>query len=267
MSHIMKNLIQEYKEILQNIQDYLTIQEQYNGNFLYVSNLSKMLPVEKNLNPTLTETQYQRKQQPNSFNSVAPQTLTLNDRRESSLQRIKDSIQICKKCSLSQTCNHPVIGIGHANAKIMFVAVAPCQEDINKNTIFADETGKLWEQMLKSVNIAPENTYLCYLTQCCPTQNQEPTPEQIQACSAWFNAQCATIQPKLIVAMDFLVAQFLIQDIKNATTIEEFRKKVHTYNNRFSVICTYSPYYILQHPSDENKKQAYLDLMQIRAYQ
>lgn len=267
----MKNLIQDYQKILENIQDYLTIQEQYNGNFLYVSNLSQMLPTENNREKDI---KYQPQQQQSFIDSVSPQRVISNntnaigsqERLESSLQRIKDSIAGCKKCPLSETCTHPIVGIGHANAKIMFVALAPSQEDIDKNTIFAGETGKLWEQMLKSVNIAPENIYICYLTQCCTGENQEPTPEQIQTCSSWFNAQCVTIRPQLIVAMDFLVAQFLVKSIQNANSIEQFRKQIHKYNERFPVICTYSPYYILQHPSDENKKQAYYDLMQIRAY-
>lgn len=268
----MNKLIQDYQEILENIQDYLTIQEQYNGNFLYVSNLSKKLQPENNRERDI---KYQTKQQESFIDSISSQRTISNnsnaigsqERLESSLQRIKNSIAECKKCPLSQTCKHPIIGIGHANAQIMFVALAPSQEEIDKNTIFAGETGKLWEQMLKSVNIAQENIYLCYLTQCCPSPNQEPTPEQIQTCSSWFNAQCATIRPKLIVAMDFLVAQFLVKSIQNANSIEQFRKQIHKYNNSSSLICTYSPYYILQHPSDENKKQAYYDLMQIRAYQ
>ena len=123
-----------------------------------------------------------------------------------------------------------IVGSGDQNADWVFVGGALADGDASV----------LLDKMLIAIQLQRgKNVYL--------TQLSEPD---------YFNRQIALIQPKLIVAFGEQVAQRILDSNE---PLDALRGKVHRYQD-FSVVVSYAPSHLLQHPQDKSKAWADLCL-------
>ncbi len=123
-----------------------------------------------------------------------------------------------------------VVGAGDQNADWVFVGDVPNDGD----------AGVLLDKMLIAIQLhRGKNVYL--------TQLSEP---------AYFKRQIALIQPKLIVAFGEKAAQSLLGSNESLDTL---RGTVHQYQD-VSLVTSYAPSHLLQHPQDTSKAWADLCL-------
>ncbi len=173
-------------------------------------------------------------------------------------QQLKQTIANCQLCSLAKTRKNVVFGAGNFNCKLVIVGEAPGQQEDAIGQPFIGRSGQLLTLMLKSINIKRDEIFITNILKCRPTNNRDPQQNEINSCTPYLNQQLAILQPKLIVALGRIAAQFLL---KNKQSLANLRSKIHYYNN-IPLITTYHPAYLLRAPAQ--KAKSYQDLLFIQ---
>lgn len=96
---------------------------------------------------------------------------------------------------------HPVVGEGNLSAKIMFVGEAPGKNEAAKAKPFCGASGKFLDVMLASINLDRKDVYITNIVNDRPTENRDPTPEEIKTYSIFLDRQIEIIKPKVIATL------------------------------------------------------------------
>lgn len=163
-----------------------------------------------------------------------------------SYKSLKNQVESCTLCPLSETRNHAVIGEGVLNAKVVIVGEAPgAQEDLIGKP-FVGKSGNLLDQLLEEAGFyRGKNIYITSINKCRPPENRDPTQKEVKACLPFLWDQLKIIQPEVIVCLGRIAAQTLI-DKKLKVTQEHgnFYKK-----DGFLYMPTIHPAAVLRTPS------------------
>ena len=136
------------------------------------------------------------------------------------------------------TLNQQVLGAGDPNADWLFVGDTPSDEDKQAGQPFTGDAGLLLDKMLMAIQLQrSKNVYLTHLS--------EP---------AYLHRQIALIQPKLLFVFGETAAQALLN---SQAPLDDLRGKLHLYQG-LSLIVSYTPSHLIQHPQD--KAKAWSDL-------
>ncbi|MDP2705444.1 MAG: uracil-DNA glycosylase [Patescibacteria group bacterium] len=95
----------------------------------------------------------------------------------------------------------PVIGEGSHDACIMFVGEAPGRNEAATGRPFCGAAGKLLDEMLASINIPRTDVYITNIVKDRPTENRDPTPQEIEIYAPFLDRQIDIIQPKVIATL------------------------------------------------------------------
>ena len=152
-------------------------------------------------------------------------------------QEVEDEVPEMEATALPDIANmdwaelkQTVVGAGDQNADWVFVGDVP----------FDGDAGVLLDKMLIAIQLQRgKNVYL--------TQLSEP---------AYFKRQIALIQPKLIIAFGEKAAQSLLGSNEPLDTL---RGTLHQYQD-VSLVTSYAPSHLLQHPQEKSKAWADLCL-------
>lgn len=104
-------------------------------------------------------------------------------------------------CKLRETATQAVPGEGNADADIMFVGEAPGKNEDLQGKPFIGSAGKFLAEMLSSINLQREDTFITNIVKYRPPENRDPEPTEITDCMPWLHEQIAIIQPKIIVTL------------------------------------------------------------------
>lgn len=118
----------------------------------------------------------------------------------------------CARCSLSQTRNNVVFGVGNRNADVMFVGEGPGQQEDLTGEPFVGRAGKLLDEMISIIDLDRTNCYIANIVKCRPPNNRDPLSVEQDACIDWLRMQVKLIQPKIIVCLGRIAAMKLIKD-------------------------------------------------------
>ncbi len=137
--------------------------------------------------------------------------------KEEKLKRIRDEVINCKKCSLYKTRTLPVVGQGNHDAKIMFIGEAPGANEDKTGIPFCGKSGKFLDEMLNRAGIKREDVYICNLLKCRPSNNRDPSKEELEACIPYLEKQIEIIKPQVISSlgrhsMNFLMKKYGLED-------------------------------------------------------
>jgi len=165
-------------------------------------------------------------------------------------QMLKQSVAQCTACSLSQTRAQTVLGMGDMNADWLFVGEAPGAEEDAVGEPFVGQSGKLLDNMLKSIRLQRgSNVYITNVVKCRPPGNRDPKADEALACEPYLARQIALIQPKLIVALGKVAADRLLNTDQS---IASLRGQIHDCHGT-PLIVTYHPAHLLRNMSDKAK--------------
>lgn len=179
---------------------------------------------------------------------------------ESAWQALQKQVAGCTLCALSQSRTNTVFGTGNPQADLMIIGEAPGADEDKQGKPFVGRAGKLLTEMLKAIGLSRETVFIANILKCRPPNNRDPDPTEVRSCTPYLQQQINFIQPKLIVALGRIAAQFLLNT--NAS-LGSMRGHVHQYGEQDTpLLITYHPAYLLRSPGQ--KVKSYEDLRQIK---
>ena len=180
-------------------------------------------------------------------------------------KELKEKVSTCTLCALNKARIQTVFGVGSEQADLLIIGEAPGANEDRQGKPFVGRAGMLLTNMFKAIGLARDDVYIANILKCRPPNNRDPSSEEVKICTSYLQQQIALIQPKLIVAVGRIAAQFLLN---TENSLGKLRNKMHYYDmpllsSKIPVLVTYHPAYLLRSPSQKSK--AYEDLLNIRA--
>ena len=149
--------------------------------------------------------------------------------RSEQLKAIRDEVWDLKTSSLYEerikSKTFAVIGEGDHCAKIMFIGEAPGKNEAETGRPFCGTSGKVLDELFKSVGIERQSVYITNIVKDRPPGNRDPSSEEIAIYAPFLDRQITIIQPLLIAtlgrfSMDYIMRKFgLEKEIKPISQI------------------------------------------------
>jgi uracil-DNA glycosylase len=175
-------------------------------------------------------------------------------------EELREEVETCTRCSLYKTRTKAVFGVGNTQAELMFIGEAPGAQEDKQGEPFVGRAGQLLDSMLRAINLSRKEIYIANILKSRPPNNRDPLPEETAACTPYLIRQIALVQPKLLVALGRIAAQFLLN---TTAPLSSLRGKQFAYGPaNIPMLVLYHPAYLLRSP--QNKSKAYEDLCLIR---
>ncbi|WP_300751031.1 uracil-DNA glycosylase [Janthinobacterium sp.] len=164
----------------------------------------------------------------------------------------------CTRCDLCKNRKGVVVGRGDRQGAWLMLASSPSRGEEREGRALPGEQGKLLDNMLKAIDIAPEtDVYITHLLKCRPLdeagQERLPTENEAAACRPFFERELALLQPRTIVTLGQMAAAGILPGEKPV------RGKVRQLGDA-AVVATYHPENLLQDESGKAKARAWGDL-------
>ena len=99
--------------------------------------------------------------------------------KQESLDVLNYQIRACKRCGLSVTRKHALIGEGDVNARILFVALSPGAKEDVQNRMFIGPSGQVFNKLLQAAGIDRKLVFMTNLVKCILPKNRKPKMEEI----------------------------------------------------------------------------------------
>jgi len=164
---------------------------------------------------------------------------------------LAEEIRRCTACPLYKSRLLAVPGEGPSNAKIMFIAEAPGEEENRQGLPFIGRSGKFLDELLKIAGIDRKDVFITGACKCHPEHNRNPTVSELKKCKElWLNQQVALIKPKLIVVL----GRSALKSLLNKNKLSELQGKKITEGKQ--------QYFITYHPSAGLRFPRFAKLMQ-----
>lgn len=172
---------------------------------------------------------------------------------------LKSECLLCKKCSLSETRQNVVFGVGPQNAKILFIGEAPGENEDLQGEPFVGRGGKLLDKLLSDVELdRHKNIYIANTIKCRPSNNRDPKLQEQQACEHWIKSQISLLKPEIIVCLGRISAmRYIKKDFKVTKEHGVFFDKGDCF-----FMGTYHPAALLRNPN--NKPKVGEDFLKLR---
>ena len=178
----------------------------------------------------------------------------------SSWQELEEKCLACTGCSLCQTRNHVVFGVGRKDADLMFIGEGPGEQEDLKGEPFVGPAGQLLDDMLSIIDIdRVTGCYIANIVKCRPPRNRDPQDQEQDACIGYLREQIALVQPKIIVCLGRIAALRLIDP--NYRITREHGQWVQ--RDGIWLTAIYHPSALLRDPS--KRPETFDDLLSIRA--
>lgn len=164
----------------------------------------------------------------------------------------------CERCGLHKSRTNIVFGEGNHSADLMIIGPSPSNLVDQNKSLYADEPGKLLANMLKAINLTPEEVYYTTLLKCKTGSNMGSAQVEIKACLDYLIRQIEAIAPKIIWTIGAEASQTLLKKNKS---IFQLRGQFHGYKG-IPVMATFHPGTLLE--NKELKKAAWSDIQMIQ---
>jgi uracil-DNA glycosylase family 4 len=126
-----------------------------------------------------------------------------------SLQRLKEEIINCNKCSLFETSKNALPGEGNPEARVMLVAQAPGEKENEEGRMFVGPTGKALNELFGELGIEKNSLYLTNLVKCMLPNYRKPRQEEIDTCSKYLDREIDIIDPEIISPLGYYAAFYI----------------------------------------------------------
>lgn len=173
------------------------------------------------------------------------------------LQMIREEIGDCSRCSLCQKRTHLVFGVGHPQAKLMFVGEGPGRDEDLQGEPFVGKAGQLLTKIIEAMKMKRSQVYIANVVKCRPPNNRCPEPEEVAACLPFLIQQVQAICPQMIVTLGSLAAKSLLQTARGITAL---RGSFYEFEG-IPVMPTFHPAYLLRNPA--KKRDVWEDMKKV----
>jgi uracil-DNA glycosylase len=271
--------------ILHRVEKYLLQQTQLYGSFTLNLNAvdseldaSQGTPVLVDKSPPEVETVHEEQHDRNtddlpqkkSDETYDPKVMGMNSMLEI-LQRDPKLNEIHSLTELEAYCNtldflktdladtRLVFGKGNPHADLMLIGEAPGAEEDKLGEPFVGRSGQLLTKILQAINFSREDVYIANILKHRPPDNRNPLPEERERSLPYLLKQIELISPKLILCLGKVPTDSLLQTKGSLTSL---RGRFHPFMDRYEVLLTYHPAYLLRDPN--KKKDTWEDVKLLR---
>lgn len=155
------------------------------------------------------------------------------------LEQVKKEVHKCRKCNLYEFKQNYVFGEGTATAPIVFVGEAPGAREDKVGQPFVGSSGRIFDELLRSIELEREGVYICNVLKCHPPDNRNPDLREIDSCSPYLKLQLEIIKPKIVCpmgnfAVGFVLKKYGLSDKVNG--ISKLHGKIFKVTNLFEKI-------------------------------
>jgi uracil-DNA glycosylase len=178
---------------------------------------------------------------------------------------LREQVMACVKCAhLVKARKNVVFGVGSIDAELMFVGEAPGADEDAQGEPFVGAAGQLLTKIIQAMGLNRQAIYIANILKCRPdtpgqsSGNRKPTPEEMQTCISYLEAQIDMIKPKVLVALGGTATEGLL----GLGGIMKLRGNWHTYRG-IPVMPTYHPSYLLRNQAPSEKRRVWEDMMQV----
>lgn len=113
----------------------------------------------------------------------------------------------------------PVLGEGNHNAQIVFIGEAPGKNEAKLGRPFCGASGKFLDVMLASIGLDRSSVYITNLVNDRPTDNRDPSPEEIAEYTQILCRVLKVIRPAIVVTLGRLSMAHMLKTYAGQTTI------------------------------------------------
>lgn len=175
-------------------------------------------------------------------------------------EQLKQEVNQCIKCNLSQTRNNAVFGEGARHAEIMCIGEGPGYYEDQQGRPFVGKSGQLLDKILDVCGFTrKEHVFIGNIVKCRPPNNRDPLPEERNTCIPYLYKQIEMIDPKIIILLGATALKGLIDPNARITKV---RGEWMTWNNRL-VMPTFHPSALLR--NEKLKRSAWEDFKKVVA--
>lgn len=166
----------------------------------------------------------------------------------------------CTRCKLHTLGRRQVVfGVGHPQARLMFVGEAPGEDEDRQGEPFVGRAGQLLTKIIEAIGLTREQVYIANVIKCRPPGNRNPEPDEVATCEPFLFRQIDAVQPRVVVALGKFAAQSLLRTTEPITRLRgrEFEFRGGT------LVPTFHPAYLLRNPPA--KREVWEDMKKVRA--
>ncbi len=169
-------------------------------------------------------------------------------RAAATLDELRVVLGDCERCKLCRGRTNIVFGVGHPNARLMFVGEGPGEDEDLQGEPFVGNAGALLTDIItKGMGLSRADVYIANVVKCRPPNNRNPEPDEIVACEPFLKRQIEIVRPEVIVTLGNFATQALLGD---RTSITRRRGRWHDFHG-IALMPTFHPSYLLRTPSDK----------------
>ena len=128
-----------------------------------------------------------------------------------SIHELNKEIKECRKCRLSETRINAICGEGNLDARIMFIAQAPGENEDKKGMMFIGPSGKVLDELLKISHVDRKEFYITNLVKCMLPRYRKPKQDEIDICGNYLNKEIEIIEPDILVPLGYYSTRYLFK--------------------------------------------------------
>jgi len=183
--------------------------------------------------------------------------------KSSSYLSLRERILHCQKCLLSQERKNAVPGEGILEAELMFVGEAPGHDEDIKGCPFVGKAGQLLTKIINAMHFQRQDVYITNVVKCRPPQNRTPYRKEIDQCKPYLLEQIEMIEPRVIVALGKVAADFFIASDLSMSLL---RGNFYEFN-KIRVMPTFHPSFLIRNEGNRKiKKMVWEDMKKVMAF-
>jgi uracil-DNA glycosylase family 4 len=140
-----------------------------------------------------------------------------------------------------------VLGDGPKDSKLIFVGEAPGKEEDLTGKPFVGRSGKLLNELLKSIGLLRDQVYITNIVKLRPPDNRDPSPLEKEFFEKYLKAEIAAIKPNLVVTLGRHSLNYFLPKAK----ISEVHGQIQTDQNGINIFPLYHPAVALYNPKSK----------------
>jgi DNA polymerase len=176
---------------------------------------------------------------------------------------IHQEILSCRKCPLALTRTQAVPGEGNFRAELMFVGEGPGHDEDVQGRPFVGRAGQLLTKIIQAMKYDRSEVFITNVVKCRPPENRIPRREEVECCTPYLVEQIKYIQPKAIVTLGKVAADFFIPKTLGGMTSV---RGIFSEWNGIPVMPTFHPSYLVRNEGNrELRKMVWDDMQKVMA--
>jgi uracil-DNA glycosylase family 4 len=165
--------------------------------------------------------------------------------RARTVTQLFGSMVCCTRCELALGRTQVVLGVGAANASLMFVGEAPGEKEDLAGRPFVGNAGRLLDKLLLENKIARDDVFITNIVACRPPRNRTPRVSEVKAHAQWIEEQLRLVQPEVVVTLGRAALTYFVPKAK----VSELRgkpKRIKHGELEFMLLPTFHPSAVLR---------------------